>query len=70
MSPEYLKKIFIIFQKLHNNEEYEGTGIGLAIAEKIVHQQGDKSGWNQNLEKAQHSISQFQKGILNKLCVI
>ena len=40
MSPEHLKRIFTIFQRLHTNEEYEGTGIGLSIVQKIVHQQG------------------------------
>jgi signal transduction histidine kinase len=33
---QYIDKIFTIFQRLHHREDYEGTGIGLSIARKII----------------------------------
>ena len=42
IEPRYKERIFGMFKRLHSNAEYPGTGMGLAICQRVIHRAGGR----------------------------
>ena len=62
IDPKYFERIFLIFQRLHTHDKYPGTGIGLAICQRIIQRLGGRL-WVES-QPGQGSIFYFTLPIL------
>ena len=63
IAQKHHEKVFQIFQRLHNNDEYEGTGTGLALVKRILERQDISISIESELGKGTKFLIDFSKNI-------
>ena len=62
----YETKVFEIFKRLHRREDYEGTGIGLALCKKIIARHGGKIWFESAINEGTEFYFTISKSLINE----